>query len=284
MAENKDEAAEDPKLKALEKQLNEIQRAFSGVPEQLWPDDSKTLVKTTRGEQELTNTVTSSTDRPTIPPKYETRTQHGNRECRERLANGYGKCLIAFAVSWTLIRGYDWPLWPIGAFCFFSTLAIIEAGSWVFTKKTSPWLAQVLLTAALLTTGYYFVQAYNKIESDFRGSEKWVVPPAVDHESVSEIGYIYDEKRTIDFKSWLQNRRIKWWVKVSSTNRIYSCDWESGFSNFSKNDRVELIHKKSNIDTNIYSGFIVGVSGKQRGRSAAVWAVDVEDIEELILN
>jgi hypothetical protein len=166
--------------------------------------------------------------------------------------------------------GINLSFWPIGAFCFLLMLALLEASYWVYAHRIV-WFGGFLLAVSLLSTGLYSLKIYNQIHLDFQDSERVMAPPAADKESISEIGYIYDLRRVIDFQS--REETIKWWVKISSTNKIYACDWQSGFSKFSKGQIVELIHKRSDISTDDYAGFIVGINGSQSGRSSFVWAV-----------
>ncbi len=120
---------------------------------------------------------------------------------------------------------------------------------------------------------------FHQIEVEAEKTAQWVVPPVVDNESIAEVGYIYDVRREINFRK--RKREITWWVKVPSTDKIYTCSWKSGYPEFSKHDGVQIVHKKSGVDTVDYSGFIVGINGRQRGHSARVWALDVEELEEI---
>lgn len=83
---------------------------------------------------------------------------------------------------------------------------------------------------------------------------------------------------------WEHRRDIYWFVKIPATNKLYSCSWESGFAGFAKDDAVKLVHRKSDIETGDYSGFIVGLHGDQAGRSAGVWAVDSNDLKTFDLD
>lgn len=57
---------------------------------------------------------------------------------------------------------------------------------------------------------------------------------------VREIGYVLDLGVTRDLMK--HQKKIWWWIKVPSTNEIYSCSWEAGFSEYEKNEGVILIH------------------------------------------
>lgn len=135
------------------------------------------------------------------------------------------------------------------------------------------------VTAALTAIGLH-MDASRKLEADAAQSERWVVPPKIDEDSVEEVGYVY-EMRRVDHL-WEHRRNIHWFVKIPATNKLYSCSWESGFTGFAKDDAVKLIHKKSDIETDDDYGFIVGLHGRQAGRSAMVLSVDTEELEMLI--
>ena len=142
------------------------------------------------------------------------------------------------------------------------------------TAVTSFALLGALIATVAVAIGIVF---YQQVEVDSKRKEGRIVRPTVDEESVEEIGYINAVRRETIFRE--HRREVMWWVKVPSTNRTYSCSWESGYSGFSKDDGVRIIHKKEGIDTVDYSGFIVGLHDRQRGRSTAVWAIDVDDID-----
>jgi hypothetical protein len=136
---------------------------------------------------------------------------------------------------------------------------------------------RILIVAAISITAIIGVvvgwNAYSDVERNFRESEAWIVPPVIDDKSLSEVGYIRDTSRQIDFK---ERKRVNlWWVRIPETDRIYSCEWESGYSNFATEDAVMLIHTK---DDSSDSGFIVGMHGQQKGRSARIWAIDMEKL------
>jgi hypothetical protein len=184
---------------------------------------------------------------------------------------GHGKLVIGILVlSWFMIDGYDWPIWPLGIFACLLMLTIVESSYWVSRGRAS-WFGGLLLAVALLPSGLYSLRLYNQIESDFRDSENRIVPPTIDEESVSEIGYIYDLKREIDFRKIESDygmREITWYVKIPSTAKFYTCHWASGYSRFSKDDGVEVIHKKNEPGVETDTSFLVGLNGEQRGRSA----------------
>jgi hypothetical protein len=132
----------------------------------------------------------------------------------------------------------------------------------------------VIVAAILIVVAVAF---FRRLEADTRKKESWIVPPTVDEESVSEIGYVHSLRNEINFRE--HKRDIMWWVKVPATNKTYSCSWESGYSGFRQDDGVRIIHKRTGVDTVDYSGFIVGLHDNEQGRSAAVWAVDLDDLD-----
>ena len=97
--------------------------------------------------------------------------------------------------------------------------------------------------------------------------EATIVQTHVDDESVSEVGYIIGMEDKIN---WQEERDAGWWVKVPSD--IYWCSWEGGYRGFRKNDPVRLIHKRKGLSQSDLSGYVVGLSGIQYGRAAAVSA------------
>jgi hypothetical protein len=138
-------------------------------------------------------------------------------------------------------------------------------------------LALLVAVPVALTAIVLHMDASRKLEADAAQSERWVVPPKIDEESVEEIGYINQMQR-VD-RLWEHRRSIVWFVKIPATNKLYSCSWESGFAGFAKDDAVRLIHKKSDIETDDDDGFIVGLHGGQAGSSAMVSALDTEELD-----
>jgi hypothetical protein len=132
----------------------------------------------------------------------------------------------------------------------------------------------VIVAAILIVVAVVF---FRQLGADSWRKESWIVPPTVDDESVSEVGYVHSLRSEINFRE--QKREIMWWVKVPATNKTYSCSWESGYSGFRQDDGVRIIHKRTGVDTVDYSGFIVGLHDKERVRSAAVWALDLDDLD-----
>jgi hypothetical protein len=109
------------------------------------------------------------------------------------------------------------------------------------------------------------MDASRKLEADAAQSEGWVVPPKIDEDSVEEVGYVYQVRRVDHL--WEHRRNVHWFVKIPTTNKLYSCSWEGGFAGFAKDDAVKLIHKNPDMETDDESGFIIGLHGGQAGRS-----------------
>ncbi len=119
--------------------------------------------------------------------------------------------------------------------------------------------------------GYYGIKRY------ISEKENYIVKIKVYGDSISEIGYIMEVRIINDL--WERKRRIIWFVKIPKTNKIYSCDWEGGFADFAKDDAVRLIHYNGTEDNADYTGYIIGMHEKIKGKSAEVNAVDVEDLD-----
>jgi hypothetical protein len=135
----------------------------------------------------------------------------------------------------------------------------------------------ILIIAAVLGSVVWYLHASRELETVALQKEDWNLAPVVDSDSVEEVGYIYEVK--VQNRLWERERSIYWFVRVPATNKRYSCSWESGYPGFAREDAVKIIHKKPEIDDGDYSGFIVGLHGSKSGKSAAVWALDIEDIE-----
>jgi hypothetical protein len=227
------------------------------------------------------------------PPELAATTSKSDREIRKKEEQSqewrqrfddfhYGKFVLGIGVATVIISDiFKWPFWPMAVFAFVVMLTLLELSYWRFSRRIASRLAGLALTTIVLITGLYSLRLYEQIESDFKESENWIVPATVDGDSVSEVGYIYDVKRETDYTR--QEVKIRWWVKVPATNEIYSCEWQSGYAGFLKDDGVELIHKKRHVETDDYSGFILGINGRERGVSSSVWTESVSDLELLIL-
>ena len=123
---------------------------------------------------------------------------------------------------------------------------------------------------------------YSKIENELREKSSRIINPNVDDESVSEIGYIFSMRREKNIGEGRLN--LVWFVVVPSKNTRWSCSFQSGFSDFRTGDSVTIIHKKSDVDNLDYSGYLIGLHGKDRGRATDVWAIDLEELEMSVGN
>jgi hypothetical protein len=141
-------------------------------------------------------------------------------------------------------------------------------------KRLIKWI--VILFTVLL--GSYLTWGYYRIDNFASKKEAYKRKPYVDYNSISEMGYI-QEKRIINNLNE-GTKTIIWFVKIPATNEIYSCDWQGGYYKFKKDDAVILIHKKDDVDEVDFSGFIIGMHGEIKGKSAQVWVLnsDIFDI------
>jgi hypothetical protein len=98
---------------------------------------------------------------------------------------------------------------------------------------------------------------WSQIKTNMRRLETHVVAPYLYAESVTETGHIYDVRREMD---WTKRRwNVTWWVEIEATGALYYCDWDFGYSGFSKGDPVTFTHSKvSDQDESIY-GFLEGL-------------------------
>lgn len=132
----------------------------------------------------------------------------------------------------------------------------------------------ISITVLVIITGTLLGYSWHNIQTDTRVREQKVDDPHVDEDSVSEIGYIYQVRR--EMRLWHGRRDIAWWVKVPTTNRIYYCDWMTGYPGFEHDDAVMFIHPRE--DDEYGYGYIVGLHDRLKGRSAAVGTVRVDDL------
>jgi hypothetical protein len=116
---------------------------------------------------------------------------------------------------------------------------------------------------------------YRQVQVKAVEKAQQMIRPGVDEGSVAEIGYVRERRRETNLAK--RERRIMWWIRIPPTDKTYSCDWDGGYPDFYKDNAVMLIH--STADGN-NPGFVVGLHGDQRGRSAAVSCVDVDELYE----
>lgn len=142
------------------------------------------------------------------------------------------------------------------------------------TMKRKYLIAIVLL---LVLIGGYTGWCYYETEHEAKKKADYKVNLILEPEHVREIGYILDLRVTRDLMK--HEKTIMWWVKVPSTNSIYSCSWEGGFPEYWKDEGVILIHIPGGTDTVNWDGYIIGLHGSHKGKRTHVWAVDVDDLD-----
>jgi hypothetical protein len=137
-----------------------------------------------------------------------------------------------------------------------------------------------LICILLAIIGLYYGVGYYRIECYSNEQENKKIIAKVGKNSISEIGYVWD-KRIIN-NYWEGKRTIIWWIKIPKTNKLYACSWYEGFSGFIKDDAVILIHYNGTDDNADYTGYVIGMHEKIKGKSAWVNADDVENFQYLI--
>ena len=122
-----------------------------------------------------------------------------------------------------------------------------------------------------------------KMDLDVQKRSSWQITPTVSSGDVREVGYILDRRVMRDFSD--KKKTIRWWVKMPSTNKVYSVSWESGYHDFIKDDGVELIRTSKASDDEDWdgTGYIIGLHDERKGKLAEVWVIDVDDLETDLL-
>lgn len=122
----------------------------------------------------------------------------------------------------------------------------------------------------------YFGWSYYITEYEATKKENSKISYIPESSQVREIGYIQDFRIT---RSLIKHEKeIIWWVKIPSTNKLYSCSWEGGFADYEKDEGVELIHLPGGTDSEVWDGYIIGLHGNHKGKLTLVCALDVDDI------
>jgi hypothetical protein len=136
-----------------------------------------------------------------------------------------------------------------------------------------------LILLIILIPAIYIFWGYYKIDSDFKAKEKYVVRPQVDDGSLSEVGYVWESKTVTCIKN--RTKRVYWWVRVPATHKQYLCEWQYGFSGFSKDDAVTMIQKAEGTDVPTdCAGYLIGLHGKVKDQPSSIVKHGVEDIED----
>ncbi len=117
----------------------------------------------------------------------------------------------------------------------------------------------IVIVLLLVLIGGYTGWCYYKTEDKAKKKADYKIDLILEPEHVREIGYIFDLRVTRDLMK--HEKEIMWWVKVPSTNKIYSCSWEGGFPEYTKDEGVILIHIPGGTDTVTRDGYIIGLHG-----------------------
>ncbi len=134
----------------------------------------------------------------------------------------------------------------------------------------------IVLILLLVPIGGYIGWSYYKIEQEAKKKADYKVNFVMEPSHVRETGYIFDLRVTRDLIE--HEKKILWWIKVPSTNKIYACSWESGFPEYKKDEGVILIHIPGGTDSINWYGYIIGLHGSHKGKRTLVWALDVDDL------
>jgi hypothetical protein len=133
---------------------------------------------------------------------------------------------------------------------------------------------------ALAAVGYtgYLGYNYRTIRLDLEKKAAVKVVPNVADDEVSEAGYIFSMRRETNLRRGDWN--LVWFIVVPSTNMRYSVPYWYGYQDFKTGQVVNLIHVKDGIDPDKSSSreYIVGLYEKEKGKSAQVGVVDLEEL------
>jgi hypothetical protein len=179
----------------------------------------------------------------------------------------------------SILKAAGYTLFPL----LVSALALV---GWGITKQISKRkisasvsvsVIAILLTSLACGYGIHLYKNYVKIQSELREKASWLVRPRLDDESVSEVGYVYDMRR----ETYIRESRLNlvWFIVVPSENTRWSCSYEAGFPDFKVGDGVTIIHKKTEIDPDDYTGYVIGLHDKEQGKATRVWALDEDQLE-----
>jgi len=142
--------------------------------------------------------------------------------------------------------------------------------------KRAGWLAGAIM---LLIGGYgiHLYLNYAEIQANLRERSAVRLRALVHNESVSEIDYIYSMRREIYIRKGTFN--LVWFIAVPTTNKRYSCSYEAGFQDFAEGDGVRVIHKKDGLDPDDYTGYVIGLHERKKGKVTEVNALDLDELE-----
>jgi len=76
-------------------------------------------------------------------------------------------------------------------------------------------------------------------------------------------------------------KRLYFWVAIPATHKQYLCEWQHGFSDFKKDDKVKMIHQNEETDFSTdYTGYLIGLQGKIKDKASSIWTHGVEDTQD----
>jgi len=145
-------------------------------------------------------------------------------------------------------------------------------------RKLCGLLLAVVVICLSCAYGIHLFRNYARIQADMRSRGGHIIRPAVDDESVSEIGYLFSMRRDKYIREGRFN--LVWFIAIPATNTRYSCVYEAGFPDFKVGDGVRVIHKRAGIDAMDYTGYVIGLHEREMGKVAEVEAVDLEQLND----
>ena len=78
-------------------------------------------------------------------------------------------------------------------------------------------------------------------------------------------------------------KKILWWIKIPSTDKVYVYAWEAGFTEYYKNEGILLTHAPLGGSDGIdWTGYIIGIHGSHKGKQTRAWAYDAEGLDVFI--
>ncbi len=147
---------------------------------------------------------------------------------------------------------------------------------------SAKWAMLLFASLLLVPAGLYTSWAYYRTERNAQELEKQVIVPETGGESISEVGYVLESRTARSL--WEKKKDVIWWVKISTTNKVWSCDWQAGFAGFNENDPVRLVHTAKGLEDDDWDGYgyIIGMHDAKKDKVALVWALDVDELEMMV--
>jgi hypothetical protein len=152
----------------------------------------------------------------------------------------------------------------------------VDAKPKVITRTLAALTTFALIVYLPCAYGVHLYQNFLKIQTDFRKSVDQTVRPVEDDESVSEIGYLYSMQRETHIRRGEFN--LVWFIAVPATGKRYSCSYQAGSPDFAVGDGVRIIHKKSDVVNEGYTGYLIGLHQRNAGKVAEVRALDSDEL------